>query len=66
MTNIDTAIYIANLQATNQQLLKILKEWLNTPFFETKEEWQEWVNDYRPRVIQVIVAIEGDNDEYDK
>ena len=37
---------------------ELLQEWLNTPFFETKEEWQEWANEFRPKVEAVIKNIE--------
>ena len=36
-------------------LLELLKEWLKTPYFETFEEWENWVGDYGPRVEQALV-----------
>ena len=41
------------------ELLELLKEWLCTPFFATEAEWEEWVKEYRPRVIHAIQKAEG-------
>ena len=49
----------ARLIAAAPEMFALLNEWLDTPFFETKEEWREWVEDYRPRVEQAL-AQEGD------
>ena len=32
----------------------LLEEWLATPFFETKAEWEKWVNWFREEVEQVV------------
>ena len=32
----------------------LLEEWLRTPYFETLLEWQEWVEDSRPRVEKCV------------
>lgn len=47
----------ANLSTCKERVLgleDLLREWLNTPFFETREAWQIWVSEYRPRVIQAL------------
>lgn len=49
----------AHLIAAAPKMYDLLNEWLDTPFFETKEEWQKWVDDYRPRVEQAIAKAEG-------
>ena len=48
------------IEADNRRLRELLQEWLYTPFFETKEAWQEWVNEYRPRVEQALQHKEGE------
>lgn len=30
--------------------LALLREWRDTPFFATEEEWRAWVSEYGPRV----------------
>ena len=45
---------IGDLEDDNRRLQELLQEWLYTPFFETKEAWQEWVNEYRPRVESAL------------
>ena len=42
------------LIAASPEMFALLNEWLDTPFFESKEEWREWVEDYRPRVEQAL------------
>jgi hypothetical protein len=32
---------------------QLLEEWLNTPFFETREQWEKWVAEFRPKVESV-------------
>ena len=50
----------ARLIAAAPELYDLLNEWLDTPFFETKEEWQKWVDDYKPRVLQAVIKAGGD------
>ena len=50
----------ACLIAAAPELYDLLNEWLDTPFFETKEEWQKWVDDYKPRVLQAVIKAGGD------
>lgn len=38
-----------------RKLPALLDEWLNTPFFEDKDAWQKWVEDFRPRVQDAII-----------
>ena len=49
----------AHLMATSPEMYDLLIEWLDTPFFETKDEWQKWVDDYKPRVEIAIAKVEG-------
>ena len=51
----------ARLIAKAPELYDLLNEWLDTPFFETKEDWQKWVDDYKPRVETTMKEIEGRN-----
>jgi len=46
--------YIPELEAKLVQCQRLLKEWLNTPFFETEQEWLEWVSEFRPRVEKAL------------
>lgn len=39
-----------------QKAFALLKEWLNTPFFGTKEEWEKWVAEFRPKVLAVVLS----------
>lgn len=32
----------------------LLEEWLRTPFFETREGWEGWVAEFRPRVERLV------------
>jgi hypothetical protein len=32
----------------------LLMEWLHTPFFETRDDWERWVSNYRPRVCAAL------------
>ena len=50
----------ARLIVAAPEMYDLLNEWLDTPFFETKEEWQRWVDDYKPRVEEVIARVDGD------
>ena len=50
----------ARLIAAAPEMYALLNEWLDTPFFETKEEWQEWVDEYKPRVVATMKDAEGD------
>lgn len=44
-------IQINNVQGTKIRKLRgLLIEWMNTPFFEDKKDWQEWVDEFMPRV----------------
>ena len=52
----------AHLIAAAPDLLELLKEWLKTPYFETFEEWKNWVGDYGPRVEQALAQVEGKAD----
>jgi hypothetical protein len=45
---------ILRLEQQVAGLRELHKEWLNTPFFETQEDWLEWVEEYRPRVEQAL------------
>lgn len=37
-----------------EQALRLLREWRATPFFETREEWRRWVDDFGARVDKVL------------
>ena len=54
---------IERLNAAIARLRELHSEWLNTPFFETQEGWQKWVNEYRPRVIAALADTEGNTEE---
>ena len=56
----EEALANARLIAAAPELYDLLNEWLDTPFFETKDEWQKWVDDYKPRVLQAIAKAEGE------
>ena len=34
----------------------LLSEWLEAPFYETREQWEAWVKDFRPRVQAAVRA----------
>lgn len=34
--------------------LDLLEEWLKTPFFESRKEWENWVKVFRPKVKAVL------------
>ena len=38
------------LRAEVAALRGLLGEWLETPFFESRAEWEKWVSEFRPRV----------------
>lgn len=44
--------------ATVFRLTDLLKEWLDTPFFERREDWQRWADDFRPRVAEAVKHTE--------
>ena len=46
------------LEADNARLVALLKEWVDTPYFETFEEWAIWVSDFLPRVESAIKSQE--------
>jgi hypothetical protein len=50
----DWAAQLAELYAL--RLRELLTEWLGTPFFETEREWQAWVEEFRPRVVEASDA----------
>lgn len=37
-----------------KRMVDLLAEWLNTPFFESKAMWADWVKDFRPRVEKCL------------
>jgi len=37
-----------------KQALQLLREWRSTPFFDTREAWALWVEDFGARVDKVI------------
>lgn len=37
-----------------EQCLGLLREWRSTPFFETRQEWARWVENFGARVDAVI------------
>ena len=58
----DEIVYCPTHKAA-PEMFALLNEWLDTPFFETKEEWREWVEDYRPRVEQALGKdVDGDDE----
>lgn len=42
------------LQRTATRLRDALVEWRRTPFFKTKERWQEWIDDFGERVDALL------------
>ena len=36
------------------EAFRLLREWLDVPLFATKEEWEKWVAEFRPRVEAVV------------
>lgn len=40
------------------ELLDLLKEWHNTPFFEDRSDWERWVSEFEPRVRKAISDTE--------
>ncbi len=36
------------------RLAELLLEWLDTPFFKKKSDWQKWTESYRPRVVLAL------------
>jgi len=42
------------LRAANDTLRALLREWLRTPFFESREGWEAWLDNYKPRVIAAL------------
>ena len=44
--------------AEGAKLQKLLAEWTETTFFETKGEWQVWVDEFGPRVEDAIYAFD--------
>lgn len=45
-------------RATSREFMMglLLREWLETPFFETKEEWERWVAGFRPQVEEQLAS----------
>lgn len=37
-----------------QKAFSLLREWMDTPFFETRPEFDKWVAEFRPKVEAVI------------
>jgi|SRR3990167_7588764 len=44
----------ALLMTSAPELRDLLVEWRNTPFFETREEWEAWVADFGMRVDAIL------------
>jgi hypothetical protein len=44
------------LKADAERLLALLREWRETEFFDDCVAWQEWVNEFGPRVDAAIDA----------
>lgn len=42
------------LMASVTGLMACLQEWLNTPFFDSKEKWERWVDGFRGKVQTTI------------
>jgi hypothetical protein len=49
--NRETWVFLEDRRA---RLGFLLQEWLDTPFFEKREAWEEWVRDFRPRVYRAL------------
>jgi hypothetical protein len=45
----------------NTQLLKLLEEWLETPFFSDEHDWEEWAYPFSRRVEAAIAAAKGES-----
>jgi hypothetical protein len=39
-------------------LVDLLNEWLDTPYFKTRTDWERWVTEYSPRVKEKIAEFE--------
>lgn len=39
------------------EAVRLLQEWLATPFFETEAAWEAWVCEYRPRVFDFVNRV---------
>lgn len=46
----------AFLEARRQGLKSLLKESLDTPFYDKREDWESWCRDFRARVDRVVGA----------
>lgn len=48
---------VKRLNSERNALRSLLQEWRATPFFETRDEWEQWVADYGARVDATLAAI---------
>ena len=46
------------LEEINALLLALFQEWMDTPFLEDAEEWEEWVSKFGPRVDAAVADAE--------
>jgi hypothetical protein len=44
----------------NNPLLKLLEEWLETPFFSDEHDWEDWAYPFSRRVETAIAAAKGE------
>jgi|APFre7841882654_1041346.scaffolds.fasta_scaffold108173_2 hypothetical protein len=44
-------------RSERDEALALLREWRDTPFFETKDEWSAWVAGFRPRVEALLARF---------
>jgi len=49
----------ARLRKRDEVGSSLLKEWLNTPFFQDERDWQLWVDEFAPRVKAAIELEKG-------
>ena len=51
---------LASLEAQNAVLRKWVEDWLDTPFFETRAEWEKWVPGMRQRAHAALSPRAGE------
>ena len=54
MNELDYYRELQRLSDENYQLMKLLREWRETPFFDDKDSWLQWVTDFGNRVDKAI------------